>query len=107
MKFITLAIAAVGVAAMPQTLQVPGTYTGCGTLISNCCKTAVPKFTECNTLLGAVPSYQYFVVSCTNLTKVPACCMEKKSPNLIEGFFNQVLGTSLGESQCILPPLQP
>ncbi|KAK9438232.1 Beta-ketoacyl synthase [Metarhizium brunneum] len=107
MKSITLTIAAVGVAALPQTLQVPGTYTGCAPLINNCCKTApglnTPKFTDCSVLTGPLPNYVYFIQSCTPSLKVPSCCTEKKS-NLIEGFFNQVLGTSLGESQCVLPP---
>ncbi|KAF5137798.1 hypothetical protein E5D57_001577 [Metarhizium anisopliae] len=57
MKFITLTIAAVGVAALPQTLQVPGTYTPCGALINNCCRmaptTSGARFMECGVQLHA------------------------------------------------------
>ncbi|QLI68917.1 uncharacterized protein G6M90_00g054740 [Metarhizium brunneum] len=109
MKSITLTIAAVGVAALPQTLQVPGTYTGCAPLINNCCKMGLAppnsstRFTECSVVTGPLPNYVYFIQSCAPSLKLPSCCTEKKS-NLIEGFFNNVLGTSLGESQCVLPP---
>ncbi|KID83656.1 hypothetical protein MGU_09042 [Metarhizium guizhouense ARSEF 977] len=107
MKFITLTIASVGVAALPHIHQAPAIYSPCGTLINNCCKTAGGKFTECSILPGAVPTYQSYIQSCAPSFKIPACCTEKKSSNLLEGFFNQVLGTSLGESQCTLPPPQP
>ncbi|KHO10784.1 Beta-ketoacyl synthase [Metarhizium robertsii ARSEF 23] len=111
MKFITLTIAAVGVAALPQTLQAPAAYTPCGALINNCCKMApgpnAAKFMDCSVLPGPLPNYVYFIQSCAPSYKIPSCCAEKKSSNLIEGFFNNVLGTNLGESQCVLPPPQP
>ncbi|KJK79280.1 hypothetical protein H634G_05520 [Metarhizium anisopliae BRIP 53293] len=107
MKSITLTIAAVGVAALPQTLQVPTTYMGCAPLINNCCRTNSGKFVECGTLPGPVANHASFIQTCAPSFKVPSCCAEKKSSNLIEGFFNNVLGTNLGESQCTLAPPLP
>ncbi|KAG8409330.1 hypothetical protein J3459_017634 [Metarhizium acridum] len=102
MKFVALTVASVGVAALPQTLTLP-LYKPCGSDTNNCCKFAGGRFQDCSIYAQSVTNFSGFLQACAASLKIPACCGQKQPGNLLEGFFNEVLGTSLGEAQCYLP----